>query len=284
MSRRFYIVDVFAERPYAGNPLAVVVGAACLSPEHMQQVAVETNYSETTFVTAAPEIDGGYRVRMFTPAREVAFAGHPILGTAWVVRHHVAPEVSGPVRLNLAVGPVSVTFESSADGGEVAWFLAPPVSLGPTCAPEEIAAALGISREDIESGRRSSKFPPAPRSSSSRCAVSRRSDAASLISRRLLLWQRLVFRRSFTSSVARRITRGTTYARGSFSRRMASAKTQPPEMAQHSSARTCWSIGSFPQPIFHCGSSKVTRFVALPWSCCAREWSTGPGKYAWAAM
>ena len=151
MSRRFYIVDVFAERPYAGNPLAVVVGAAGLSPEHMQQVAVETNYSETTFVTSVPEVDGGYRVRMFTPAREIAFAGHPILGTAWVVRHHVAPEVSGPVRLNLAVGPVSVTFESSADGGEVAWFLAPPVSLGPTCALEEIAAALGISREDIES-------------------------------------------------------------------------------------------------------------------------------------
>ena len=73
MARRFFIVDVFAERPYAGNQLAVVVGAADLSDEAMQQIALETNYSETTFVTSAPEADGGYRVRMFTPAREIAF-------------------------------------------------------------------------------------------------------------------------------------------------------------------------------------------------------------------
>ena len=57
----------------------------------MQQIAAETNYSETTFVKSVPEDDGGYRVRIFTPAREIAFAGHPILGTAWVVRYHVAP-------------------------------------------------------------------------------------------------------------------------------------------------------------------------------------------------
>ena len=148
MSRRFYIVDVFAEQPYAGNPLAVVVDAD-LSAETMQQIAVETNYSETTFVTSTPEADGGYRVRMFTPAREIAFAGHPILGTAWVVRHHVAPGASGPVLLNLAVGPVPVSFES-ASGKQVAWFLAPPVSLGSTFATEQIAAALGIAPDDIE--------------------------------------------------------------------------------------------------------------------------------------
>ncbi len=150
MAHRFYIVDVFAERPYAGNQLAVIVGADDLSDDTMQRLAAETNYSETTFVTSAPEHDGGYRVRIFTPAREIAFAGHPILGTAWVVRHHVEPGSSGPVRLNLVVGQVPVTFESSADGTEVAWFLAPPVVLGPTCARERIATALGISPEDIE--------------------------------------------------------------------------------------------------------------------------------------
>jgi len=150
MARQFYIVDVFAERPYAGNQLAVVVGADGLSDETMQQLAAETNYSETTFVSSAPEQDQGYRVRIFTPAREIAFAGHPILGTAWVVRHHVMQTVSDPVRLNLAVGQIPVTFESSAGGGEAAWFLAPPVSPGATCAAERIAAALGISPEDIE--------------------------------------------------------------------------------------------------------------------------------------
>lgn len=150
MTPRFHIVDVFAERPYTGNQLAVVTGGGDLSDETMQQLAAETNYSETTFVSSTPEPDEGYRVRIFTPAREIAFAGHPILGTAWVVRHHLAPAAAGPVRLNLAVGQVPVTFESSAVDGEVAWFLAPPVTLGPSCAPERIAAALGISPDDIE--------------------------------------------------------------------------------------------------------------------------------------
>jgi trans-2,3-dihydro-3-hydroxyanthranilate isomerase len=150
VTHRFHIVDVFAERPYAGNQLAVIVGAGELSDDAMQRLAAETNYSETTFVTSAPEQDGGYRVRIFTPAREIAFAGHPILGTAWVIRHHVEPQASSAVRLNLLVGQVPVTFETSADGIEVAWFLAPPVVLGPTCARERIATALAISPADIE--------------------------------------------------------------------------------------------------------------------------------------
>ncbi len=150
MTHRFYIVDVFAEQPYAGNQLAVVVGEDELADEVMQQIAAETNYSETTFVTSVPEADDGYRVRVFTPAREIDFTGHPILGTAWVVRHHIAPDGAGPVRLNLAVGQVTVTFESSDNGGDVLWFLAPPVTLGATCAAERIAAALGVAAEDID--------------------------------------------------------------------------------------------------------------------------------------
>jgi trans-2,3-dihydro-3-hydroxyanthranilate isomerase len=152
MTHRFYLVDVFAERPYSGNQLAVVVSAEALSDEAMQLLATETNYSETTFVTPELENDGGYRVRIFTPAREIAFAGHPILGTAWVLRHHVEPAASGPVRLNLAVGQVPVTFEASANAGEIAWFLAPPMSLDAICARELIASALGIWPEDIETG------------------------------------------------------------------------------------------------------------------------------------
>lgn len=149
MRPRFHIVDVFAERPYAGNPLAVVIGGD-LSDETMQQVAAEANYSETTFVTSVPEADGGYRVRLFTPAREIAFAGHPILGTAWVIRHHLAPAPAASVQLNLAVGPVPVSFESSAADGEVAWFLAPPVTAGPTCSRERMAKALGLATDDID--------------------------------------------------------------------------------------------------------------------------------------
>lgn len=148
--QRLHIVDVFAERPYAGNPLAVVVASGRLPDEAMQRIAAEMNHSETAFVGSAPEADHGYPVRIFTPAREVAFAGHPILGTAWVVRHHVAPHDAGPVRLNLAVGQVPVTFEATGAEGEVAWFRAPPVTSGPTCAPERIATALGLAPDDIE--------------------------------------------------------------------------------------------------------------------------------------
>lgn len=150
MPNRFYLVDVFAEQTYAGNQLAVVVGEDILSDETMQKIAAEMNYSETTFVTPAPDPDGGYRVRIFTPAREIAFAGHPILGSAWVLRHHVLPETSELVRLNLTLGQIPVTFELSAEAKEVAWFLAPPVTMGKVCAPERIAVALGVALEDIE--------------------------------------------------------------------------------------------------------------------------------------
>ena len=149
MLHRFYVVDVFTERPYSGNPLAVVLDADDLSVDTMQKLASEMNFSETTFVMSEPEADGGYRVRIFTPAREIAFAGHPLLGTAWVIRQHVAPNVSGSIGLNLSVGKIPITFEFATEGEEVAWFLAPPVSLGPICPPKQIAEALGLSSEDI---------------------------------------------------------------------------------------------------------------------------------------
>jgi trans-2,3-dihydro-3-hydroxyanthranilate isomerase len=148
MTRGFFIVDVFAERAYAGNPLAVVVSAQAMADPVMQAIAVETNYSETTFVTPVPEGNSGYPVRIFTPAREIAFAGHPILGTAWVVRHHVAQAAT--VRLNLAIGQVPVRFETAAGEREVAWFVAPPVSLGATCAADRIAPAIGLAAQDID--------------------------------------------------------------------------------------------------------------------------------------
>ncbi len=143
------MVDVFAEQSYSGNPLAVIVSAEPLAGETMQQFAAEMNFSETTFVTSASEDDGGYRVRIFTPAREIAFTGHPILGTAWVIRHYIAPSCT-QVRLNLEVGQVLVTFESSADGREVVWFLAPPMLLGAVSHREPLATALGLLPEDIE--------------------------------------------------------------------------------------------------------------------------------------
>lgn len=144
------MVDVFAEQAYSGNPLAVIVGAEKLSSETMQLLAAEMNFSETTFVTSVPEEDGGFRVRVFTPSREIAFTGHPILGTAWVIRQHLASTSDAEIRLNLEVGQVPVTFESSDDGTEVVWFQAPPMILGEKSTAGSFAEVLGLSVDDID--------------------------------------------------------------------------------------------------------------------------------------
>ncbi len=78
-------VDVFTDRPNAGNPLAVVLGADGLSEGRMQEIAREMNLSETSFVTRPTKRDADYRIRIFTPERELAFAGHPSIGTAHVL-------------------------------------------------------------------------------------------------------------------------------------------------------------------------------------------------------
>ena len=85
----FYIVDVFAEKKYAGNQLAVFREAGGLSGEEMQRIARETNFSETTFILSDEPRDGGFDVRIFTPGEEVPFAGHPTLGTAHVIRNEI---------------------------------------------------------------------------------------------------------------------------------------------------------------------------------------------------
>lgn len=84
-ARRYVQVDVFADRPGAGNPLAVVLDAEGLSDTQMQAIAKWTRLPETTFVLPATDADTSYRIRMFSPRREVPFAGHPSVGTAHAV-------------------------------------------------------------------------------------------------------------------------------------------------------------------------------------------------------
>ncbi|MCW8963232.1 MAG: PhzF family phenazine biosynthesis protein, partial [Gammaproteobacteria bacterium] len=150
MTHKLYMVDVFAQRPYAGNPLAVVVGEQFLPDETMQAIAAEMNFSETTFVLSKPEDDGAYHVRIFTPSREIEFTGHPILGTAWVIRNYLAMTPMDEISLKIAVGKVMVTFESDKDGKELAWFTAPSMTLGSKVSPEPMARALGLNVGDID--------------------------------------------------------------------------------------------------------------------------------------
>lgn len=150
MTPRFFIVDVFAERPYAGNPLAVVLSDEWLPNDRMQLIAAEVNFSETTFVAPLVGRGGRYEVRIFTPAREIAFAGHPILGTAWVIRQFVAERSAESLVLDLPVGSIPVTFEPGSGGPEVAWFTAPEPTLGRIHSPERFASAVGVSASDID--------------------------------------------------------------------------------------------------------------------------------------
>ena len=83
--RRFAQVDVFGLRPFAGNPVAVVLDAEGLSTQDMQAMARWTNLSETTFVLPPSHAEASYRVRIFTPRQELPFAGHPSIGTAHAV-------------------------------------------------------------------------------------------------------------------------------------------------------------------------------------------------------
>ncbi|MBI5959250.1 MAG: PhzF family phenazine biosynthesis protein, partial [Chloroflexi bacterium] len=83
----FYQVDVFTSQPFGGNPLAVFPDAAGLDTAQMQAIAKEMNLSETTFVFASNTPEADYVVRIFTPESEMLFAGHPVVGTHWVLAH-----------------------------------------------------------------------------------------------------------------------------------------------------------------------------------------------------
>jgi len=86
---KYFIVDVFCREKYAGNQLAVVIKDKPLPDTLMQNIASEFHFSETTFVNPKQNNDGSWNVRIFTPKNEVPFAGHPTLGTSWVIRNEI---------------------------------------------------------------------------------------------------------------------------------------------------------------------------------------------------
>lgn len=123
-----YVVDVFAERPLAGNPLAVVVAERLLDVDLRQAIARETNLSETTFIGPCPDPDGAWSVRIHTPSEELPFAGHPVLGTAWVIRERLCDEPPEEILLRTEHGLVPVTFEGDGRDAMV-WLEAPQAHL-----------------------------------------------------------------------------------------------------------------------------------------------------------
>jgi trans-2,3-dihydro-3-hydroxyanthranilate isomerase len=146
----FYIVDVFAEEKYAGNELAVVRGAASLSDQDMQKIARETNFSETTFILKDEESRGGFDVRIFTPQKEMPFAGHPTLGTAFVIQQEILRQAVRDVTLNLKVGPIPVTFTYRGQEPDVLWMKQIAPRFGETLEAERAAAVLGLAADDLD--------------------------------------------------------------------------------------------------------------------------------------
>ncbi|HET6887151.1 MAG TPA: PhzF family phenazine biosynthesis protein [Candidatus Udaeobacter sp.] len=152
MKYRYYICDVFTETRFGGNQLAVLPEAVGLSTQQMQQIAREFNFSETTFVF--PARAGHTRhVRIFTPAREIPFAGHPNVGTAFVL---ASAGEFGEIKSSLTVtfeeesGVVSITI-LEAVGKVTSCELTAPQSLsfGKTLSMELVAAALSIDSKEI---------------------------------------------------------------------------------------------------------------------------------------
>jgi trans-2,3-dihydro-3-hydroxyanthranilate isomerase len=105
---KFYITDVFGNEKYSGNQLATFVNCGDMSGVEMQQIAREINFSETTFITNIEPQNGGYDVRIFTPAAEVDFAGHPTIGTAYIINNKILKNSQQNIKLNLKVGQIEV--------------------------------------------------------------------------------------------------------------------------------------------------------------------------------
>ena len=148
---RFVQVDVFTERVFGGNPLAVVFEAEALSDAEMQAIAREMNCSETTFLLPPTRPDCAARVRIFTPAREVPFAGHPTIGTSWVLAtEKLLPENSLRFNLEEGIGPVEVTLEGEPARPSLLWMRHGEARFGPELANREgFARALGLAEPDL---------------------------------------------------------------------------------------------------------------------------------------
>ncbi|MFT5012004.1 MAG: trans-2,3-dihydro-3-hydroxyanthranilate isomerase [Dinoroseobacter sp.] len=145
MSRQYFITDVFCEGPYSGNQLATVVDVDGLSDIEMQQIARAFNFAETTFYLGGSEADG-FRVRIFTPQTELPFAGHPTLGSAFLIKNHIVGFDTNRLTLNLKVGPIAVTF--AEDG--VIWMRQNPPTFSPGPEKAKAAEMLGVDLSDLD--------------------------------------------------------------------------------------------------------------------------------------
>lgn len=142
---RFFLVDVFGNTRYSGNQLAVFLDFGTLDAGEMQRIAREINFSETTFITAEEKANGGYPVRIFTPVEEIAFAGHPTLGTAFILACYLEKEKPERVLLNLKIGQIPVSSE-----GDLWWMKQNQPHFGTVLDIGTVAELLGLDHHDVD--------------------------------------------------------------------------------------------------------------------------------------
>lgn len=150
LSTTFYILDVFAEEKYTGNQLAVVLMKNKLTDADMQRIAKEFNFSETTFIISDKPESSGYNVRIFTPEREVPFAGHPTLGTAYVIQKEIIKRPVDAVTLNLKAGQIPVKIDCKDERIERLTMKQIKPSFVRIFDSDKLAAVLNLNSSDID--------------------------------------------------------------------------------------------------------------------------------------
>jgi trans-2,3-dihydro-3-hydroxyanthranilate isomerase len=148
----FFILDVFATTKYTGNQLAVCLDdLGNLTDLQMQQIAREINFSETTFVASSKPVNHGYNTRIFTPATELPFAGHPTLGTAFIIQQELIKQQIDRVNLNYQVGQISVDLQYIDHKPDLLWMhQQQPQFYDPLLDVETLAAVIGVNVSDID--------------------------------------------------------------------------------------------------------------------------------------
>lgn len=153
MQRRYITVDVFTDRAFGGNQLAVVLDAGGLTTAQMQAIATEFNYSETTFVLPPRDKANDAEVRIFTPVRELPFAGHPNVGTAFVLAT-IAKEPKPRLLFEEKAGLVPVEIQRGQGGVVSTELTAPqPLSRLAQLSADDVAACISLTADDIRTDR-----------------------------------------------------------------------------------------------------------------------------------
>ncbi|CAM3861484.1 PhzF family phenazine biosynthesis protein [Flavobacterium sinopsychrotolerans] len=144
MNLPFYIVDVFTKKKYAGNQLAIFLEAEALSDEQMQKIAREINFAESTFITKLDVENNSATIRIFTPEHEMKFAGHPIIGTSWVLMNKIFVNQPRNITLNVPIGEIPVN-----QSGDLVWLQAAQPQFLDTFSAEGFLSFSNLSSADF---------------------------------------------------------------------------------------------------------------------------------------